>query len=106
MNLLDHRAGWRIVIVHDEVNMINHNAASDGGESNSNCVSGGCARGNRARAVCYSALEMGDDSSCSAVRAQSAEPLRRIVASFLDAVLIAMRRETHAGTQCILSAMH
>ena len=25
----DHHAGWRSVIVHDEVNMLNHNAASD-----------------------------------------------------------------------------
>ena len=72
--------------------MINHNAASDGGESNR--VSGGYASGTRARAVCYSALEMGDESSCSAVRAQSAEPSRRILASFLDAVLIATLSET------------
>ena len=94
----DHHAGWRSVIVHDEVNMINHSAASDGGESNR--VSGGYASGTQARAVCYSALEMGDESSCSAGLAQSAGPLRRIVASFLDAVLISMRRQTHAGTQC------
>ena len=52
----DHHAGWRSVIVHDEVNMLNHNAASDGGESNR--VSDGYPSGTRACTVCYSALVM------------------------------------------------
>ena len=60
----DHHAGWRSVIVHDEVNMFNHNAASDGGESNR--VSDGYASGTRACTVCYSAPVMGEERSCSA----------------------------------------
>ena len=65
----DHHAGWRSVIVHDEVNMLNHNAASDGGETESNRVSDDYASGTRARTVCYSALDMGKETSCSADRA-------------------------------------
>ena len=60
----DHHAGWRSVIVHNQVNMLSHNAASDGGESNR--VSDGYASGTRACTVCYSALVMGEERSCSA----------------------------------------
>ena len=82
----DHHAGWRSVIVHDEVNMLNHNAASDGGESNR--VSDGYASGTRACTVCYSALVMGEERSCSADGAPRVCLRFGMPASFLLAVLI------------------
>ena len=51
--------------MHDEVNMINHNAASDGGESDR--VSGGYAHDTRTSNACLSALDTGDERSCAAV---------------------------------------
>ena len=84
----DHHAGWRSVIVHDEVNMLNHNAASDGGESNR--VSDGYASGTRACTVCYSALVMGEERSCSADGAPRVCLRFGMPASFLLAVLTAV----------------
>ena len=51
--------------MHGEVNMININAASDGGKRNG--VSGGYAHGTLTHAVCLSALDTGDERSCAAV---------------------------------------
>ena len=48
-----------------EVNMINRNAASDGGKRN--CVSDGDAHGTLTGTVCLSALDTGDERSCAAV---------------------------------------
>ena len=89
----DHHAGWRSVIVH----MFNHNAASDGGESNR--VSDGYASGTRACTVCYSALVMGEERSCSADGAPRVCLRFGMPASFLLAVLIAVTLRINSGTQ-------
>ena len=93
----DHHAGWRSVIVHDEINMLNHNAASDGGESNR--VSDGYASGTRACTVCYSALVMGEERSCSADGAPRVCLRFGMPASFLLAVLIYVTLQINSGTQ-------
>ena len=93
----DHHAGWRSVIVHDEVNMFNHNAASDGGESNR--VSDGYASGTRACTVCYSAPVMGEERSCSADGAPRVCLRFGMPASFLLAVLIAVTLRINSRTQ-------
>ena len=51
--------------MHGEGNMININAASDGGKRN--CVSGGDAHGTLTHTVCLSAVDTGDERSCAAV---------------------------------------
>ena len=51
--------------MHDEVNMINSNAALDGGKRNS--VGGADAHGTLTQTVCLSALDAGDERSCAAV---------------------------------------
>ena len=54
--------------MHGEVNMINSNAASDGGKRN--CVSGSDDHGHSTTygfTVCLSALDTGDEWSCAAV---------------------------------------
>ena len=48
-----------------EVNMINSNAASDGGKRNG--VSGGDAHGTLTRTFCLSAVDTGDERSCAAI---------------------------------------
>ena len=52
-------------MMHGEVNMTNVNAASDGGKGN--CVSDGDAHGTQTHTVCLSALDIGDERSCTAV---------------------------------------
>ena len=103
MILHDHYAGWRSGIVHNEVNMLNHNAASDGGESNVQpCVSEGYARValvTRACTVCYSALVMGEERSCSADGAPRVCLRFGMPASFLLAVLIYVTLQINSGTQ-------
>ena len=56
--------------MHDEVNMLNPNAASDGHKSDR--VSGFYAHGTRPSAVWVSALAKGDEMSCAAERVQGA----------------------------------
>ena len=63
----DHHAVWRGDVMHDEVNMSNHNAASDGGKSNGQ-VSGGYSAWYLNEYRLLSALEIGDERSCAAER--------------------------------------
>ena len=87
--------------MHDEVSMPNHNAASDGGKSD--CVSVTDANSTRPSTVYLSALAIGDEMSCAAVQVESAGLCVKLCPSysnFLSAVLIAVRRKIHAGTQC------
>ena len=65
MTMHGHHAAWRGDMMRGEVNMINSNAASDGGKRNG--VSGGNAHGTLTHAVCLSALDTGDERSCAAV---------------------------------------
>ena len=65
MTMHGHHAAWRGDMMRGEVNMINSNAASDGGKRNG--VSGGDAHGTLTRTVCLSAVDTGDERSCAAV---------------------------------------
>ena len=57
MTVHGHHAAWRGDMIRGEVNMINSNAASDGGKRNG--VSGG--DGTLPHTVCLSALDTGDE---------------------------------------------
>ena len=63
-------AAWRCDMMHDEVSMHNHDAASDGGRSD--CVSVTDANSTRPSTVYLSALAIGDEMSCAAVQVESA----------------------------------
>ena len=52
------RGNWQGDMMHGEVNMINSNAALDGGKRNG--VSGADAQGTLTHTVCLSALDTGD----------------------------------------------
>ena len=72
-------------------------SSSDGGESNR--VSDGYASGTRACTVCYSALVMGEERSCSADGAPRVCLRFGMPASFLLAVLIYVTLKINSGTQ-------
>ena len=59
MTMHGHHAAWRGDMMHGQVNMINSNAASDGGKRNG--MSGGDAHGTLTHTVCLSALDLGDE---------------------------------------------
>ena len=84
--------------------MDNHDAASDIGGSY--CVSGGHASGTRARTVCSSALASDDESSYSAGLLRLSRFRFSIVSTFLNAVVIARRCQSHAHTQCNAGSVH
>ena len=58
MTVHGHHAAWQGDMMHGEVNMINSNAALDGGKRNG--VSGADAQGTLTHTVCLSALDTGD----------------------------------------------
>ena len=62
-----HHAAWRGDMMHGEVNMINSNAASDGGKRN--LVIDIHANATRTHTVRLSGLDTGDHASCAAVGA-------------------------------------
>ena len=65
MTVHGHHAARRGDMMRGEVNMMNSNAASEGGKRNG--VRGGYAHGTLTHAVCLSALDTGDERSCAAV---------------------------------------
>ena len=65
MTVHGHHAAWQGDMMHGEVNMINSNAALDGGKRNG--VSDADAHGTLTHTVCLSAIDTGDKRSCAAV---------------------------------------
>ena len=103
MTVHGHHAAWQGDMMHGEVNMINSNAALDGGRRNS--VSGAHAQGTLTHTVCLwsvvclSALDTGDFSRVGS--ASDCEPCFRFgtVAQVLSTVVIATRSTIKLGTQ-------